>query len=657
LKKATLAAAAVAACMTALPVYAPAAARPFSFADYSRIVGVDDPQISPDGKYVVIVVSHVDEDKDRNPSELVLVDTATGAKRDLTYGRDDASSPRWSSDGTQLAFIDAAGDDKTPQVWVMPMNGGEARPVTHAKYGVEVFSWRPDGKAVAYVTPDTPPNEASIKKHDDLFHVGNNSFLTHAAPIPSHIWVQEIGANDPQRLTEGTWSIYPDSLSWSANGKYIAFDRTPNARFNGILHSAASVVDVATKKVTVLSSKWSFLTTFAPQGNRIAFTNARGPALILNDLSVATLGGGVVDNAAPSLDRDVDFLAWLPHGNGWLVGANDHVQHALWRVSESGAVQKVNIGDMDFGSGTVAQNGAVAFVGSGPRHPGELFYLPPDLSKPRALTDYNAAIAQLNLAPSTEFTWHNAGFTEDGVLTYPLGYVRGHKYPLALMIHGGPTDGASTASFSSRAQILAAAGFFVLQPNYRGSDNLGYKYASAIIGDGPIIGVGSDVYAGTRALIATGMVDDSRVGASGWSAGGWTTSWLITHYPIYKAAVTGAAVDDAVMQATFSQINDYAPELFGGLTPWTDRGMDVYRKNSPVTYAKNDNAATLILSDTNDPRVPTPQSYEFFQALRAYGKNVEFIAIPAYGHHPSDPVRNKAIDRVWTNWLIEHLAH
>jgi dipeptidyl aminopeptidase/acylaminoacyl peptidase len=312
---------------------------------------------------------------------------------------------------------------------------------------------------------------------------------------------------------------------------------------------------------------------------------------------------------------------------------------------------------MDFGGGTVAQNGAVAFVASRARHPGELFYLPPNLSNPRELTDYNAPIARLDLAPSTEFTWHNDGFTEDGVLTYPLGYVRGRKYPLALVIHGGPTDGASTVSFSALNQILAAAGFFVLQPNYRGSDNLGYKYATAIIGSRPIVGVGSDVYAGTKALLATGMIDSSRVGASGWSAGGWTTSWLITHYPLYKAAVTGAAIDDAAMQATFSQINDYAPILFGGLTPWSSRGMQVYRQNSPVTFAKNVTAATLILSDTNDPRVPTPQSYEFFEALRAYGKNVEFIAIPAYGHHPADPDRNKAIDQVWANWLMEHLSH
>jgi dipeptidyl aminopeptidase/acylaminoacyl peptidase len=642
------------ACALLAPVAAQA--RAFTFDDYDKIVGVSDAQISPDGKHVVIVVGHEDEKKDQVPRELVLVDTATGEQRILTHDRPHVGDPRWSPRGDQLAFIDVAGtgEDASAQVWVMPMGGGDAQAVTTAKNGVDTYAWRPDGKAIAYVSSDTPANETDIEHHDDLFTVDDDSFASRGAPVPEQLWVQTIGSA-AERLTQGSTSVYPDQLSWSSDGKYIAFSRQPFAGYDGIFHSHAAIIDVATKQVTELDTRWSWITAFSPRGDRIAYSASRnGAPAIFNDLAMASVGGERVKNAAPSLDRDVDFIAWLPGGDGLLVGADDRVMHGLWRVSTDGRATRVDLGDLNFEGGTVANDGAIAFTGSSAKRPSELYYLAPGAA-PKRLTNYNDDIANLDLAPSRELTWNNDGFEEDGVLTYPLGYEAGKKYPLVLVIHGGPTIGASLNSFSPMVQILASRGFFVLQPNYRASDNLGYAYANAIVGENASFGAGSDCYAGAKAAIATGMIDPSRVGASGWSAGGWMTSWLLTHYDLFKASVTGAAVDDALMQATLSQLNTLMPTLFGGVTPWSAHGMDVYRRNSPVTYAQNANGATLILSDTTDPRVPTPQAYEFYAALRGYGKDVKFIAIPAVGHHPSDPVRNKAIDRVWVDWFVSHL--
>jgi dipeptidyl aminopeptidase/acylaminoacyl peptidase len=641
----------------ALLAPAAAQARSFTFDDYDAIVGVSDAQISPDGKHVVIVVGHTDEKKDRVLREFVLIDTATGEQRILTHDREHAGDPRWSPRGDQLAFIDVAGtgDDANAQVWVMPMNGGDARAVTTAKNGVDAYAWRPDGKALAYVSSDTPANEAAAKQHDDLFIVDDDAFATRAAPVPEQLWMQTIGGT-AERLTEGSASVYPDQLSWSSDGNYIAFTRQPFAGYDGIFHSHAAVIEVATKHVTELDTRWSWLTAFSPRGDRIAYSASRnGAPALFNDLAIASVGGERRKNAAPGLDRDVDFITWLPGGDGLLVSADDRVAHGLWRVSTDGHAKRVDLGELNFEGGSVAADGAIAFIGSSAKRPSELYYLGPGASTPKPLTSYNDATANLDLAPSRELTWHNDGFDEDGVLTYPIGYESGKKYPLVLVIHGGPTIGASILSFSPLVQVLAAHGFFVLQPNYRASDNLGFAYADAIVGENPSFGAGSDCYAAARAAIATGMIDPSRVGASGWSAGGWMTSWLLTHYDLFKASVTGAAVDDTVMQATLSQLNTLMPTLFGGLTPWSTRGMEAYRRNSPVTYAQDAKGATLIMSDTTDQRVPTPQAYEFYAALRGYGKDVEFIAIPASGHHPSDPVRNKAIDRAWVDWFVKHL--
>lgn len=644
-------------CAALIPVASAAAG--LTFDDYYKIVGISDARIAPDGKEIVISVGRVNAKKDGYDSELVLVNVATHAQRVLTYGRDDVGDPQWSPDGNRLAFVapSGSGEEATPQVFVLPMNGGDARPVTHAKLGVETYAWRRDGEAIAYVTQDDAHAGGPLGPHDDLFKVGDDGFTTRKLPVPSHLWVQKLRLDSaPERLTEGTWSIYADRISWSADGRYIAFERLPGARFDDILHSRVAVVDVASKQVTIVGEPgWGLSPAFAPKGDELAFTQGRDHSFVTHqDAAVVSAAGAGMRDPAPGLDRDVEFLDWTPNGS-LLLGATDRVTHALWLAS-GGKVRRVDLGDVQFGGGSIASNGAVAFTGSTPTSPSELYFLAPGSDAPPVkLTEYNRAVADLGLSPTREFSWTNDGFTEYGALTYPAGYTAGKKYPLVLVIHGGPTSESSTIAFNPLVQMLVAHGAFVLQPNYRGSDDNGFAYAHAIIGHEPPLGPGTDIVAAIRALEARGEIDESRIGVSGWSAGGWLTSWLITHYDLFKAAVSGAAVDDAVMQATLSQIDSYMPYLFGGITPWSPGGMEAYRQSSPVTYAANVKAATLILSDTGDSRVPAPEAYEFFSALRDLGKTVEFVAIPANGHHPSDPVRNRAVDEAWVGWMVQHV--
>jgi dipeptidyl aminopeptidase/acylaminoacyl peptidase len=645
---------ALCACLCAA-IPAAAHARVFTINDYDRIVSINDAQISPDGRRIVIVVGHIDAAKDRTLNELVLVNVATGAQRVLTHGRDDVGEPRWSPHGNRLAFTasSGSGDAAKTQVWVMPMNGGTAHVVTEAPNGVEAYAWSPNGNAVAYLMEQSAPKHAPGV---DLFNVGDDPFSTQHPAQPTHLFTQSLAGGAPEQLTYGARSIWPDPPSWSADGKYIAFERITDGRFDSVFSSRIAVIDVATKRVTVVDHRWALVDAFAPVGDRLAYTaGEHGSFVFYNGLAIASMNGER-RWGAPDLDRNVQFLAWLPGGKGLIVSADDHVWNPLWRVSTSGTTQRVALGSVNFQTGSVAKNGSIAFVASSSTRPSELYYLAPGSDTPRRLTDYNGDIAALDLAPSREFVWHNDGMLEDGVLTYPVGYERGKKYPLVLVIHGGPIDEASTTAFNSLVQLLAAHGFIVLEPNYRGSDNLGYGYAHAIIGLNPIAGPGSDDVAGIEALEATGAVDASRIGVSGWSAGGWSTSWLITHYDIFKAAVSGAAVNDQIMQYTLSQGPAFIPELYGGLTPWEPGGLQAYRDSSPITYVQNVHAATLILSDTIDPRVPTPEAYEFFKALRDLGKHVQLTVIPAYGHHPSDPVHNREIDRIWVNWMVKYLS-
>ena len=244
----------------------------------------------------------------------------------------------------------------------------------------------------------------------------------------------------------------------------------------------------------------------------------------------------------------------------------------------------------------------------------------------------------------------------DGVVTYPPDFSSGKKYPLVLYVHGGPRS-ASKQAFSSRAQLLAAQGWIIFEPNYRGSDNLGNEFEAAIFGDAGA-GPGRDTMAGVASLEKRGFVDSSRMAVSGWSYGGYMTTWLLGNYPTrWKVAVAGAAVTDWLDQYDYGDANVRRGTAFGG-SPYTDpKRLQEYRDQSPITYATRIKAPTLILSDTGDYRVPITQSFQLYHTLVDNGVTTQFIAYPVSGHSPSDPVHSRDIDRRWIAWLGKYLAY
>jgi len=250
------------------------------------------------------------------------------------------------------------------------------------------------------------------------------------------------------------------------------------------------------------------------------------------------------------------------------------------------------------------------------------------------------------------------GFKEHGVLVYPPDYNENKKYPLVLVIHGGPMW-TSTQGFTFRGQPLYSYGFFrhlmaardwiVFDPNYRGSNNMGREYQRAIIndaGDGP----GRDVMAGIAAVKEKVLVDEDRIALYGWSYGGFMTTWLIGHYQGFKAAVAGAAVTDWLDYYNLADINVWTGYGLGG-SPWLNNNVKNYLEQSPITYAPNIRTPTLILSNTDDPRVTVTQSYKLYHALKDNGVPVQFIAYPLPGHFPADPVHQRDVYRRSIEWI------
>jgi len=397
---------------------------------------------------------------------------------------------------------------------------------------------------------------------------------------------------------------------------------------------------------------------FAPDGSRIAYTYPRGgDPMSESQLFVTAPAGGDGAAVASELDRDVSVAAWSPDSNSLVLKTYDGTRGVLWLAPLGGAANKISLGPVTDATispqGGIARNGAMALVGSERNRPSELYYLASSHSAPRRLTDFNHSIAALQLGSVRSLGWRGPnGFREDGVLTYPPGYVAGRKYPLVVKIHGGPTA-ASTEVFDTLWQLIAARGYLVLAPNYRGSNSLGDAYQHAIYVDASV-GPGEDIMAGVRAVEKLGMVDTSRLAVSGWSYGGQLTSWMIGHYPIWRAAVAGAAVNDLAVDYAIADDIDADRVSFRG-SPYVGDNWRDYVSQSPIHYYKQIRTPTLILGNVYDVRVPIVESYEMYHALRDNGVAVKFVAYPTTGHLPNGPANTADAYQRWLDWLDRYL--
>jgi dipeptidyl aminopeptidase/acylaminoacyl peptidase len=481
------------------------------------------------------------------------------------------------------------------------------------------------------------------------------------------------GGTPARRLTSGPWTIRDGedqtTLAWSADGRTIAFARAPNAILNDQDDSTVWLCDAETGAMRKLTRNAAHETgpVFSPDGKQIAYLYASGNEEVAqSELFVASPSGDATTNVSHAVDRTLLDAAWRPDGTGLVAAADDGERRSLIEFRVGGAPQRVDLGDLEAVTdymlysassplqGTIARDGTIAFIGAAPNRPSELYVVRPH-AKPQRLSAYNDAATKLDL-PRVEPVWYDGpdGFREEAVLTYPAGYVAGRRYPIIVKIHGGP-DLATRVSFDPLPQLMAARGWFVLQPNYRGSTNLGLAYQKAVA-EAPSRGPEKDILAALDAVRAMGVVDESRIGVSGWSYGGLMTAWMIAKHHFWRAAMVGAPVTDMVVDyATADDMNGYPP-LFGG-PPFAGDLRAKYARESPITYVADITTPVLIMHNTGDARCPIVNSYLFYRALKDLGRPAEFIAYPIDVHEAEDagdPVRTADYFGRWVNWFADH---
>jgi dipeptidyl aminopeptidase/acylaminoacyl peptidase len=640
--------------------------RKFELNDLQKLYTLTDPQISPDGRSVLIVASKPDTVINKNKSFIYKVDASTGETQQLTFEKTSVSSPRWSPTGNAIAFIaaDAAGKG---QLFVLSMNGGEAKKITSSPTGVQQFNWSPDGNTFAFTQADEVSNKKEMEKGYDAFEVKYNSMFMNAKPSPSHIWLIAT-AGEAKRLTAGSWTI-PSApcISWSPDGKQIAF-QSNESPYSGELINTVKTVEIATGKINRITNSQippdamhkERQPVFSPDGKSIIYQRNLENVGYGFDVFLTSLNGGNGINLTAKLDRCFFKAEWSTDSKAVFVVANDYNTTSLWMQPLSGTAKKLNLTNLSIAGSywyeySVGKNNAIAFIASSPKSPQELYLLETPESTPKKLTNFNDEVRNIGLGKQETFSWKSDEFTPNGILTFPPDFDPANKYPLVLEIHGGPRS-TSKEFFNSSAQLKAANGYIVFQPNYRGSDNMGYHFSESINGDAGE-GPGRDVMKGLAELKKRSYIDNTKIAITGWSYGGFMTTWLIGNYQGWKCAVAGAAVTDWIAQYTQNDVGSMSRfEVSKGISPFTDKKVkENWIKNSPITYAENVKTPTLILSDIGDERVPISQSYTYFRVLQDNGIESKFIAFPITGHTPTDPIRTKEMNRFILEWLDKYL--
>jgi dipeptidyl aminopeptidase/acylaminoacyl peptidase len=636
-----------------LPSPVPAQATRFGLEHYERLVRLAEPVFSPDGRALLVTVRRPDFAANRWTSQIQRIDAATGAATPVTVEGANARSPRWSPTGDRVAFL-AAVDGQT-QLFVQPADGGAARQVTRSPTGVNSYAWSRDGRRFAYTAPDEPPGR---EPHEDAFYADANDYLARSAPMPLHAWTVPVDGGAARRLTSGAWSInrFAPALDWRPDDARIAFTTQPSAGSRDMHRRAVGTVSTAgvgTGDVEDVIAAYCTQQGYSADGAWIALSCPRnGELRNQNELLAIASDGGAIRPLSRALDRNFGRARWTPDGGALVATAPDAGGTGLWTFPLEGRPRRWTLGDIyTTGDLDMAADGRVAFIGKTPERPDEIYVVANATHPPVRLTDFQHALANVRFGRTETLTWTSEGLPFSGVVTYPPDFDPKRRYPLVLMIHGGPWF-SSRAAFVERTQLMAAQGWIVFQPNYRGSDNFGNAAYAAIYRDHGA-GPGRDVMAGLETLKARGVVDTARIGVSGWSYGGYMTAWLIGHYPGWKAALAGAAVLDLTDNYALNDL-DLTERAYGpSLTLPADRAL--LAEQSPATYVDAITTPLLLMAVTGDTRVPVTQSYRLFRALKERGRDVQLLLYPVSDHVPDDPVRARDIDRRWVEWFAERL--
>jgi dipeptidyl aminopeptidase/acylaminoacyl peptidase len=610
------------------------------------------PQISPDGKYVAYEISRTNWDDNAFETEIWIARVA--APHDpyqLTSGKKSSSSPRWSPDGRELAFLSDREGRK--QIYVIAPLGGEARPLTKVETAVTAFKWMPDGKSLIYTASD--PDSKAMKDRKEKY---GEFEIVRSEYQMTHLWLQPLDGNAAQITTGNDFSV--TGFSVSPDGKTVAFaaaaNPTPGSSGTSDIYTAG-IADKTVRKIVALHGSDSN-PIWSPDGYQIAFQTANGSeySYMNTRIAVVASGGGAPKIITANFDEDPQLLGW--NAKGIYFEAREKTASYLFHLDPaSGSAKRIGENDgFAYSAISLTPDGrSAAFLRATPTAYPEVFASATERFQPVALTTFGDQVKGFTLAKREVISWKSKdGATIEGVLLKPADFDPTRKYPLLVVIHGGPTGIDQAAIRQERnypVEMFVAKGAIVLRPNYRGSAGYGETFRTLNVRN---LGVGDawDVLSGVDSLIAQGFVDPTRLGCMGWSQGGYISAFLTTTSDRFKAISVGAGISDWSTYYVNTDITNFTRNYLKA-TPWDD--PEIYRKTSPITYVKQARTPTLIQHGELDKRVPIPNGYELRQALEDVGVPVRMVVYKGFGHGIDKPKQQRAVLEHNLAWFSKYI--
>ncbi|MEO8257837.1 MAG: S9 family peptidase [Acidobacteriota bacterium] len=656
-----------------------AAGRPMTVADLLAMQRVSEPQLSPDGSRVLYTVGVPDLAANRTARNIWSIPTAGGEARPITSTGQDFGA-KWAPDGRRIALISTRGG--SAQIDIINADGtGAPTRLTTLSGGADNIVWSPDGRTIAFtsaVYPDCRDEACNVKRdeareaspvrarvYDRLLY---RHWTTWSEGKRNHLFVVPAAGGDPRDVTAGAdYDVPPPEregphpIAFAPDGRTLSFtavaDRVEATSTNGDLFEVE--VTGGTPKQLTTNAGFDGAPAYSPDGKTIAYHSQARPGYEADKwrLMLYDRASGRHTSLTETFDRSVDTMLWSTDGKSIYFNAEERGQMPLFVVPAAGGAVRPIASGLHAGEFDV-RGEAVVIARSSLAAPVELYAVDPD-GAPRPLTRHNQALlSSLDLAATESFTFAGAGGTEvQGFLTRPPAFDPSRKYPVLMLLHGGPqTQWADAWSYRWNAQAFAAPGYVVVMINRRGSTAFGQKFTDEIAldwGGKPV----EDLMKGLDFVLAKyAFTDGQRVGAAGASYGGYMIDWLASHAKgRFRTLVSHAGVYNLTSMYGSTEELWFPEHDFGG-TPWTNRSA--YQRLSPHSYAADFGrykTPTLVICGEQDYRVPYTQSLEFYTALQRQDVPSRLVVFPDEGHWILKPHNSLAWYGEVFSWLDKHL--